>query len=792
MEENKMRIVCDPYHETIDYFWLNENGNWKDLSNDKSSAFNKHELKKGNISHNGHLIIDTLIDERFIDPDGSFVIEFEGTDDNYYDFEATCNAYYSKYGIQIKKGNKSLKNAYEIKPEIDTVFYSLQKQELFSKYENEEINKLINKYSETVKHEIAICVIGLYSCGKSTFINSLIGTEILQSSSDAETAKIYKIKNAKKERISFNYIGEQYTITIASRGLSINPKNTNDEFGLLSEIKESHKYNSPKCKSDAVYCILKTISAFIKKSKAEGKDDHIGNIIEIDIPFINSYLSSDFEYVIYDTPGSDSASNSCHFEILNKSLKEQTNGLPIIVSTPDTMDKTSLKELFESTDNYGKALDLSNTIIVINKSDDIGQDDLKNKKLNVGKTIISENNTNNIYFVSSVVGLGGKKLISGTENNWINGEYHEKYYMLNQKFSDSKHPFYTQLYKYNILPRDVFDLTPEKVKSAKSNETVVWNSGVPSVELGIARFSEKFALYNKCVQAIDYLNKSIIILDGQVQQKKQDVNSLQEKKQDSFDSKKQQLLKELKKKKDDKIEEVVNKFVNDLHRVLGDSFRTEEKKQERLNKIKKIHQSCKGKNDYEKSEEFKSSVKKALKDEYNLYYKELKKTSDESWKKYSNELSESLLKYVTESEYLTEEEKKIVSTNMKLEFKNIKTKFETHNAGFVENEGKKFLWIHRDHINDYIAANKYNEKLQEAIRLLNNSNIVKSEESWEKFGGELYSKCENAICLLNPELMSLQEDLKKCKSQINVFEKQLSLIEDAACRVNALLKFEEV
>ena len=53
------------------------------------------------------------------------------------------------------------------------------------------IGCLKSKFSEGV---IPICVFGNYSAGKSTFINALIGREVLPSGGDPVTAKIYKIK----------------------------------------------------------------------------------------------------------------------------------------------------------------------------------------------------------------------------------------------------------------------------------------------------------------------------------------------------------------------------------------------------------------------------------------------------------------------------------------------------------------------------------------------------------------------------------------------------------------------
>ena len=62
-------------------------------------------------------------------------------------------------------------------PEIQKVFINLA--QVFKEYSTEEINQIIAKFLDATKTEIPICVVGMYSTGKSAFINSLIGEEVL-------------------------------------------------------------------------------------------------------------------------------------------------------------------------------------------------------------------------------------------------------------------------------------------------------------------------------------------------------------------------------------------------------------------------------------------------------------------------------------------------------------------------------------------------------------------------------------------------------------------------------------
>lgn len=62
---------------------------------------------------------------------------------------------------------------------------------------------------------VPICVLGNYSAGKSTFINALIGSEILPNGIEPITAKIYKIARSKyKDRASVKCQYQDQDVTI--------------------------------------------------------------------------------------------------------------------------------------------------------------------------------------------------------------------------------------------------------------------------------------------------------------------------------------------------------------------------------------------------------------------------------------------------------------------------------------------------------------------------------------------------------------------------------------------------
>ena len=513
MGKNRIRITCDPYHETIKYEWYEE-GERQDLSMDDRPIFSNDDFLNGSLSNKAVEIIKVLIEKHYCNENG-LIIEFVGTDDDFDYFDSIINTYYSDSQIELQRADEYIIKASDALPKIDKLLKDLES----SLKENANNNSagLLKKYNETVKPEIAICVMGLYSSGKSAFINSLIGKEILSSASNPETAKIYKISNSKATQIAFQYNGEPCKISFTKKLSKYDKK----KFSNADCINTANSYLKEKKIEGAekrLYYFLQKLNEYAAKDNKKANPE-IGDVIEISVPFGQTYLPMDkYEFVIYDTPGTDSASNPEHFEVLKKSLEEQTSGLPILVSTPDSMDNSNYKDLIESKDEYGRALDLENLIIVVNKSDGKSTNELLRLTETIDKMIVTENEYKNLYFASSVIGLGAKKCLDNIDE-WLDEDYECTFFDKNSRFENRNHKFYTRLYDYNIVPENIKDKTLTHCDVDSDDKYFLWNSGIPSIEIGIGNFAEKFAQYNKCNQAVIILGKLVDFLNACISSK---------------------------------------------------------------------------------------------------------------------------------------------------------------------------------------------------------------------------------------------------------------------------------
>ena len=221
-------------------------------------------------------------------------------------------------------------------------------------------------------------------------------------------------------------------------------------------------------------------------------DDTMSNLIEITISFNGGlWEQTNTRFVILDTPGSNSASNKDHSEVLEKALEGLTNGLAIYVSEYDTLDSMDNKHLYDKIKEM-KELDSRFTLIVVNKAD---ENDLpvegyysREKADEILNYTVPKNlYTEGIFFVSSILGLGSK-----TEGKFISKHLNRVYRKTKFLFDDIEDEDYTVLYRYNIMPEQLKARTIRNSENAKE-DLVYINSGLYSVEQEIQNFANRYA-----------------------------------------------------------------------------------------------------------------------------------------------------------------------------------------------------------------------------------------------------------------------------------------------------------
>ena len=111
---------------------------------------------------------------------------FRGVTKDRDDLKAVVQAENTDSQIICKGMTAQLPNAGEVLPRIEKIFQKLSDE--FEELTENEVKKPIEQYLETIKPDVVLYVSDVYSAGKSTFINALIGEELLPSSVDPTTA----------------------------------------------------------------------------------------------------------------------------------------------------------------------------------------------------------------------------------------------------------------------------------------------------------------------------------------------------------------------------------------------------------------------------------------------------------------------------------------------------------------------------------------------------------------------------------------------------------------------------
>ena len=488
----KMMMVCNPYEKTIDYLWFEESQgkyiNMTDMPDSFPELTNAKYSKDVTLQSRADEIVK-IIDN--LDPgDLGIEVHFIGTQDDFDDLKRVVELFYENKNIICIKEPPFFWDAEYALSHIKTKFSEVES--ILSEYQEEAIIGLLDSYEKTIKPDLAICIMGLYSSGKSAFINSLVGAELLPSASDPTTAKVCKIQCRESHTVTITVNGNSYTVCFDSD----EPEITGDDEAVKELISAQIHNGSDRIAK--MYHYLK----FLNASHPFGEGFTDGELIVITLPYTNTMLPTDkFDFVIFDTPGSNSASNKEHFEVLNEALTLQMNALPIILTTPDTMDNTDNDALLTLIHTHESKLDTTNGLIIVNKADDKGPRSLSEKREKIDGLKLTKWKSTRIFFVSSILGLASKKNDPHNQDSWFDLDTFEIY----EKNSSLYESGERKLYTYNIIDRSRqydYDITVQD----GVNALLIYNSGLASIELELANYAQRYAQYVKCREAIKYLS----------------------------------------------------------------------------------------------------------------------------------------------------------------------------------------------------------------------------------------------------------------------------------------------
>lgn len=397
----------------------------------------------------------------------------------------------------------------------------------FSKQVDESSARIREKIDCMGDNNINLCFAGVYSTGKSTLINAILGYKILPEAIKSETARMFEIKspkNGKPVSISFA-IDSEYT------ELLWNSKTQIFEFGagpteneVRANIQKNINSFSQKLQHEQILEILKVLNS----SREVGSPITVYFPIPLDTP--------NTQFTIYDTPGADS-NYLGHQRVLEDALSEQTHSILIFVVSPTKLEghgNNALLSFLKEIEEKGSktSIDIDRSLFVINSIDTVADPDqrkpLREAKIthkkekdtddNAGKAGLSSESftialaNKKLFFTSALFGYIAKaerNHISTSRENWIfenryseiiNEEY-GLYYRLN-------HVATSECATQKLIKYCDDKLNTSKEKEDRSTAMEV-GSGIYALEREILTYGEKYASAVKAFAIIDSVDKAL-------------------------------------------------------------------------------------------------------------------------------------------------------------------------------------------------------------------------------------------------------------------------------------------
>ncbi|WP_169087341.1 dynamin family protein [Paenibacillus sp. PL91] len=256
----------------------------------------------------------------------------------------------------------------------------LQQSEYIDRYIIEH-SMLADEMVRLEEGEFKIALVAPFSAGKSTFINSIIGKDLLSMDIRAETSVITKISYSEDIKVEITYFDQEKTEMIATdpQGMPLTYDSCRELLEKTTTVRDSK--NEEMIKQVIVYCPLE-----ICKDKV----------------------------VIIDTPGLFSRHEK--HEAITNNVLPQVNAIIFMIS-PDSVGNEhfteKIKKYVESAKSSSLEVDGGHIFFVINKIDYFNRADIVKARHELEVVLSGIIMNPKIYEMSAYYGMKGKQLRSG-------------------------------------------------------------------------------------------------------------------------------------------------------------------------------------------------------------------------------------------------------------------------------------------------------------------------------------------------------------------------------------------
>ena len=393
--------------------------------------------------------------------DKDWSIQFKGTEDDYADLQVGfCQ---SNNGINANFSIERMPDVAEAEKAIEDLFNEIQNgpiQELKSQEIRDAFDKAKNQ-------EFEINVVATMSSGKSTLINSLLGSEQMPSANEATTATIVRI-------------------TDVDGAKSFKAKAYSPEGELVKTLDE----------------------VTLEDTQEMNKDENISLIdMEGPIPFVSA---SGMKLVLIDTPGPNNARNKQHEEMTYRMIANSDKSMVLFVMNAQQIGINDEKMLLDYVCNCmkkGGKQSKDRFLFVINKincfdpqSKHDGPGCIRRVLEGVKKDLEDRGIRNpNIFPVAALPALQLR------EKDRF-GTVLQGYRMFSNAFEEMR---FDQYADFSHLPSSIQKLLETGKKDASPDELVEIYTGIVSLEEAINLYVKKYARTTKVMDLVLAFNSKL-------------------------------------------------------------------------------------------------------------------------------------------------------------------------------------------------------------------------------------------------------------------------------------------
>lgn len=417
-----------------------------------------------------------------------------------------------KYGEQAAEIlRRHRQNLFEIPMENENVKKSA---ESFAEQIDEERRNIHDKIISLNDNAVSLCFTGVYSAGKSTLINALLGYKILPEKITSETAKMFRISSPRPGEnvmISFEIEGTYAELEWNQVKMCFEFSQGPSESKAKTEIQhEVNRVSEEKLRQHEQICALLTVLNSLDEVSAD-----------IKISFPVALDSPNVQYIIYDTPGTDS-NYAEHQTVLMDALSEQKQSILIFVAAPNKTEGSGnnalLKYLKEAEEKNSKtSIDISRSLFVINWSDCIDADarrDLQHEeiKYNDDDSFSIRLADKKLFFISAKYGYAARAVKNGIASEKDQSEFNRGLNNMTDKFGGYCYRE-DRCAMSEFATKRMIERCEEALNSAqeKKDDISVLEvaAGLYALESEILQYGEKYASAVKASAIIDSVDKAL-------------------------------------------------------------------------------------------------------------------------------------------------------------------------------------------------------------------------------------------------------------------------------------------